>query len=99
MYEDMSAELDFVENAILSQTKRYPFIFIYGIGNALLLKRLCKTHYQHIFVLEGNLELLILALSKVDLSEELNLGGIHVLDSEDPLRNLNFLFILITPSF
>ncbi|EAH8338061.1 DUF115 domain-containing protein, partial [Campylobacter upsaliensis] len=39
MYEDMGAELDFVENAILSQTKRYPFIFIYGIGNALLLKR------------------------------------------------------------
>ncbi|EAH9987692.1 DUF115 domain-containing protein, partial [Campylobacter upsaliensis] len=28
MYEDMGAELDFVENAILSQTKRYPFIFI-----------------------------------------------------------------------
>ncbi|EHE0559544.1 motility associated factor glycosyltransferase family protein [Campylobacter upsaliensis] len=97
MYEDMSAELDFVENAILSQTKRYPFIFIYGIGNALLLKRLCKTHYQHIFVLEGNLELLILALSKVDLSEELKLGGIHVLDSEDPFAEFELSFYFNNP--
>ena len=97
MYEDMSAELDFVENAILSQTKRYPFIFIYGIGNALLLKRLCKAHYQHIFVLEGNLELLILALSKVDLSEELNLGGIHVLDSEDPFAEFELSFYFNNP--
>ncbi len=97
MYEDMSAELDFVENAILSQTKRYPFIFIYGIGNALLLKRLCKAHYQHIFVLEGNLELLILALSKVDLSEELKLGGIHVLDSEDPFAEFELSFYFNNP--
>ena len=97
MYEDMSAELDFVENAILSQTKRYPFIFIYGIGNALLLKRLCKAHYQHIFVLEGNLELLILALSKVDLSEELNLGGIHLLDSEDPFAEFELSFYFNNP--
>ncbi|MCR2101196.1 motility associated factor glycosyltransferase family protein [Campylobacter upsaliensis] len=97
MYEDMSAELDFVENAILSQTKRYPFIFIYGIGNALLLKRLCKTHYQHIFVLEGNLELLILALSKVDLGEELKLGGIHLLDSEDPFAEFELSFYFNNP--
>lgn len=91
MYEDMGAELDFVENAILSQTKRYPFIFIYGIGNALLLKRLCKAHYQHIFVLEGNLELLILALSKVDL------GGIHLLDSEDPFAEFELSFYFNNP--
>ena len=97
MYEDMSAELDFVENAILSQTKRYPFIFIYGIGNALLLKRLCKAHYQHIFVLEGNLELLILALSKIDLGGELNLGGIHLLDSEDPFAEFELSFYFNNP--
>ncbi|HEC1546375.1 TPA: motility associated factor glycosyltransferase family protein [Campylobacter upsaliensis] len=97
MYEDMGAELDFVENAILSQTKRYPFIFIYGIGNALLLKRLCKAHYQHIFVLEGNLELLILALSKVDLGGELNLGGIHLLDSEDPFAEFELSFYFNNP--
>ncbi|EFV4184519.1 motility associated factor glycosyltransferase family protein [Campylobacter upsaliensis] len=97
MYEDMDAELIYVENAILSQTKRYPFIFIYGIGNALLLKRLCKAHYQHIFVLEGNLELLILALSKVDLSGELNLGGIHLLDSEDPFAEFELSFYFNNP--
>ncbi|EJP6546059.1 motility associated factor glycosyltransferase family protein [Campylobacter upsaliensis] len=91
MYEDMDAELIYVENAILSQTKRYPFIFIYGIGNALLLKRLCKAHYQHIFVLEGNLELLILALSKVDL------GGIHLLDSEDPFAEFELSFYFNNP--
>lgn len=97
MYEDMGAELDFVENAILSQTKRYPFIFIYGIGNALLLKRLCKAHYQHIFVLEGNLELLILALSKVDLGGELDLGGIHLLDSEDEFGEFELSFYFNNP--
>lgn len=91
MYEDMDAELIYVENAILSQTKRYPFIFIYGIGNALLLKRLCKAHYRHIFVLEGNLELLILALSKVDL------GGIHLLDSEDPFAEFELSFYFNNP--
>ncbi|EPB1161480.1 motility associated factor glycosyltransferase family protein [Campylobacter upsaliensis] len=91
MYEDMDAELIYVENAILSQTKRYPFIFIYGIGNALLLKRLCKAHYQHIFVLEGNLELLILALSRV------NLGGIHLLDSEDPFAEFELSFYFNNP--
>ncbi|EPZ8608721.1 motility associated factor glycosyltransferase family protein [Campylobacter upsaliensis] len=97
MYEDMDAELIYVENAILSQTKRYPFIFIYGIGNALLLKRLCKAHYRHIFVLEGNLELLILALSKVDLGGELNLGGIHLLDSEDPFAEFELSFYFNNP--
>lgn len=97
MYEDMDAELIYVENAILSQTKRYPFIFIYGIGNALLLKRLCKAHYQHIFVLEGNLELLILVLSKVDLGGELNLGGIHLLDSEDPFAEFELSFYFNNP--
>ncbi|EAL3991095.1 DUF115 domain-containing protein [Campylobacter upsaliensis] len=97
MYEDMDAELIYVENTILSQTKRYPFIFIYGIGNALLLKRLCKAHYQHIFVLEGNLELLILALSKVDLGGELNLGGIHLLDSEDPFAEFELSFYFNNP--
>lgn len=97
MYEDMNAELDFVENAILQQTRRYPFIFIYGIGNALLLKRLCKAHYQHIFVLEGNLELLILALSRVDLGGELDLGGIHLLDSEDPFAEFELSFYFNNP--
>ncbi|EOD4946134.1 motility associated factor glycosyltransferase family protein [Campylobacter upsaliensis] len=96
MYEDMDAELIYVENAILSQTKRYPFIFIYGIGNALLLKRLCKAHYQHIFVLEGNLELLILALSKVDLGG-IHLGGIHLLDSEDPFAEFELSFYFNNP--
>lgn len=97
MYEDMEAELTYAENAILVQTRRYPFIFIYGIGNALLLKRLSKAHYQHIFVLEGNLELLILALSKVDLGGELNLGGIHLLDSEDPFAEFELSFYFNNP--
>ncbi|WP_252207039.1 motility associated factor glycosyltransferase family protein [Campylobacter vulpis] len=97
MYENMDEEIAYVENAILSQTRRYPFIFIYGIGNALLLKKLCGVHYQHIFVLEGNSELLILALSKVDLSEELKLGGIHVLDSEDPFAEFELSFYFNNP--
>ncbi|EOH4747684.1 motility associated factor glycosyltransferase family protein, partial [Campylobacter jejuni] len=55
---------------ILEKTLRYPFICIYGIGNALLIKNLAK-HYKHLFIFENEIELFILALSAVDLSDEL----------------------------
>ncbi|EOI5271993.1 DUF115 domain-containing protein, partial [Campylobacter coli] len=70
MYENIEEEINYFYQNILEKTLRYPFICIYGIGNALLIKNLAK-HYEHLFVFEGEIELFILALSVVDLSEEL----------------------------
>ncbi|EAI4316893.1 motility associated factor glycosyltransferase family protein [Campylobacter coli] len=70
MYENIEEELNYFYQSILEKTLRYPFICIYGIGNALLIKNLAK-HYKHLFVFESEIELFILALSVVDLSEEL----------------------------
>ncbi|EKL5412020.1 motility associated factor glycosyltransferase family protein, partial [Campylobacter coli] len=65
--------------SILEKTPRYPFVCIYGIGNALLIKNLAK-HYKHLFVFESEIELFILALSTIDLSEELKVYKVVLFD-------------------
>ncbi|ENI5428784.1 motility associated factor glycosyltransferase family protein, partial [Campylobacter jejuni] len=79
MYENLEEELNFFYQSILEKTLRYPFICIYGIGNALLIKNLAK-HYKHLFVFESEIELFILALSVIDLSEELKICKIVLFD-------------------
>ncbi|ECY9759386.1 motility associated factor glycosyltransferase family protein, partial [Campylobacter coli] len=79
MYENLEEELNFFYQGILEKTLRYPFICIYGIGNALLIKNLAK-HYKHLFVFESEIELFILALSTIDLSEELKVYKIVLFD-------------------
>ncbi|SUW97461.1 motility accessory factor [Campylobacter jejuni subsp. doylei] len=78
MYENLE-EINFFYQSILEKTLRYPFICIYGIGNALLIKNLAK-HYKHLFVFESEIELFILALSTLDLSEELKFYKIVLFD-------------------
>ncbi|HEC1896212.1 TPA: motility associated factor glycosyltransferase family protein [Campylobacter jejuni] len=82
MYENLEQEINFFYQSILKKTPRYPFICIYGIGNALLIKNLVK-HYKHLFVFESEIELFILALSTLDLSEELCSGKIYLVDIEE----------------
>ncbi|EAK3022089.1 motility associated factor glycosyltransferase family protein, partial [Campylobacter coli] len=72
-------EINFFYQSILEKTPRYPFVCIYGIGNALLIKNLAK-HYKHLFVFESEIELFILALSTIDLSEELKVYKIVLFD-------------------
>ncbi|ELV6414232.1 motility associated factor glycosyltransferase family protein [Campylobacter jejuni] len=79
MYENLEEEINFFYQSILEKTPRYPFICIYGIGNALLIKNLAK-HYKHLFVFENEIELFILALSTIDLSEELKVYKIVLFD-------------------
>ncbi|EIT5422257.1 motility associated factor glycosyltransferase family protein, partial [Campylobacter coli] len=79
MYENLEEELNFFYQSILEKTHRYPFICIYGIGNALLIKNLAK-HYKHLFVFESEIELFILALSVLDLSEELKVYKVVLFD-------------------
>ncbi|EAK2896945.1 motility associated factor glycosyltransferase family protein, partial [Campylobacter coli] len=71
---------NFFYQSILEKTPRYPFICIYGIGNALLIKNLAK-HYKHLFVFESEIELFILALSTIDLSEELKTYQVILFDA------------------
>ncbi|ELV1728379.1 motility associated factor glycosyltransferase family protein, partial [Campylobacter coli] len=71
---------NFFYQSILEKTPRYPFICIYGIGNALLIKNLSK-HYKHLFVFESEIELFILALSTLDLSEELKTYQVILFDA------------------
>lgn len=87
MYENLEEELNFFYQSILEKTPRYPFICIYGIGNALLIKNLVK-HYKHLFVFESEIELFILALSTLDLSEELCSGKIYLVDVKEEKINL-----------
>ncbi|QYH11183.1 motility associated factor glycosyltransferase family protein [Campylobacter jejuni] len=87
MYENLEEELNFFYQSILEKTLRYPFICIYGIGNALLIKNLAK-HYKHLFVFESEIELFILALSTLDLSEELCSGKIYLVDVKEEKVNI-----------
>ncbi|MFH5247751.1 motility associated factor glycosyltransferase family protein [Campylobacter jejuni] len=79
MYENLEEEINFFYQSILEKTPRYPFVCIYGIGNALLIKNLAK-HYKHLFVFESEIELFILALSVIDLSEELKVYKVVLFD-------------------
>ncbi|EHC1464127.1 motility associated factor glycosyltransferase family protein [Campylobacter coli] len=113
MYENLEEELNFFYQSILEKTPRYPFICIYGIGNALLIKNLSK-HYKHLFVFESEIELFILALSTIDLSEELKVYKVvlfdcvakdleiqiaMIFDQQSILEHLSLYEILINASY
>ncbi len=92
MYENLEEEINFFYQSILEKTPRYPFICIYGIGNALLIKNLSK-HYKHLFIFESEIELFILALSTIDLSEELCSGKIYLVDIEEERVDIQLLIL------
>ncbi|EFN2765493.1 motility associated factor glycosyltransferase family protein [Campylobacter coli] len=113
MYENLEEELNFFYQSILEKTPRYPFVCIYGIGNALLIKNLAK-HYKHLFVFESEIELFILALSTIDLSEELKVYKVvlfdcvakdleiqiaMIFDQQSILEHLSLYEILINASY
>ncbi|EKD4910568.1 motility associated factor glycosyltransferase family protein [Campylobacter coli] len=92
MYENLEEEINFFYQSILEKTPRYPFVCIYGIGNALLIKNLAK-HYKHLFVFESEIELFILALSTIDLSKELCSGKIYLVDIEEERVDIQLLIL------
>ncbi|ENT7348615.1 6-hydroxymethylpterin diphosphokinase MptE-like protein [Campylobacter coli] len=92
MYENLEEEINFFYQSILEKTPRYPFACIYGIGNALLIKNLSK-HYKHLFIFESEIELFILALSTIDLSEELCSGKIYLVDIEEERVDIQLLIL------
>ncbi|EAL3057476.1 DUF115 domain-containing protein, partial [Campylobacter coli] len=92
MYENLEEEINFFYQSILEKTPRYPFACIYGIGNALLIKNLAK-YYKHLFVFESEIELFILALSTIDLSEELCSGKIYLVDIKEERVDIQLLIL------
>ncbi|EPJ0614876.1 6-hydroxymethylpterin diphosphokinase MptE-like protein, partial [Campylobacter jejuni] len=92
MYENLEEEINFFYQSILEKTHRYPFVCIYGIGNALLIKNLSKR-YKHLFIFESEIELFILALSTIDLSEELCSGKIYLVDIEEERVDIQLLIL------
>ncbi|ENV8236049.1 motility associated factor glycosyltransferase family protein [Campylobacter jejuni] len=92
MYENLDEEINFFYQSILEKTPRYPFICIYGISNALLIKNLAK-HYKHLLVFESEIELFILALSVIDLSEELCSGKIYLVDIKEERVDIQLLIL------
>ncbi|ECC1280119.1 motility associated factor glycosyltransferase family protein, partial [Campylobacter coli] len=91
-YENLEEEINFFYQSILEKTHRYPFACIYGIGNALLIKNLSK-HYKHLFIFESEIELFILALSVIDLSEELCSGKIYLIDIKEERVDIQLLIL------
>ncbi|EKL5194435.1 motility associated factor glycosyltransferase family protein, partial [Campylobacter jejuni] len=57
-----------------------------------LIKNLAK-HYKHLFVFESEIELFILALSTLDLSEELCSGKIYLVDIEEERVDIQLLIL------
>ncbi|QWU80351.1 DUF115 domain-containing protein [Campylobacter novaezeelandiae] len=78
LYENKE-QINQFASSILDGSKNYPFIFIYGIANGELVKNL-SFKFKHIFVFESEIELLILALNIIDISEELKNYKIILLD-------------------
>lgn len=96
MYESLEKELEYFYQHILASSPNYPFICLYGIANALLLKKMANEgggHLRHIFVFESELELFVLALSSVDLSQELLQGKIYLIDTLEQKRSTQLLIL------
>lgn len=84
-------------NPIREQSFRYPFIMLYGAGDAGLLKNLA-SHYRHIFVFESALQFLIKSLESEDFSAEICEGRIYFFDLFEKGLELNLSFLLDQPS-
>ncbi|EAJ6783287.1 motility associated factor glycosyltransferase family protein [Campylobacter jejuni] len=82
MYENPKEEINYFQQTILQQSLRYPFVCIYGVGNGFLIQNLSKN-YGHIFVFENEIELFILALNTIDLSQELKSGKVYLIDTTE----------------
>ncbi|EDO7822172.1 DUF115 domain-containing protein, partial [Campylobacter coli] len=72
IYENPNQEL--LDQLVYFQThyKKYPVLFFYGFGNGMLYKTLCENkNHKHIIVFENTLELIALAFSLFDFSQEI----------------------------
>ncbi len=83
MYENLEEELNFFYQSILEKTHRYPFICIYGIGNALrtidLSEELCSGKIYLVDIEEERVDIQLLILFDMkDMFEYLSLYEMFV---------------------
>ncbi len=63
---------------------KYPYLYMYGIGNGVLLKELLSNEkHQRILVIEPEIELLYVVLHMLDFSKEIDSGRLVLLGYED----------------
>ncbi|MBE2984072.1 motility associated factor glycosyltransferase family protein [Campylobacter sp. RM9344] len=72
IYEKPARDTEQLLSTIGNESKRYPVMFFYGLGNGVFYKAMLhnQTH-KHIIVIEPELEILYITLNLIDLSEEL----------------------------
>ncbi|MBN2782105.1 MAG: motility associated factor glycosyltransferase family protein [Campylobacterales bacterium] len=66
---------DVSEKLNLFNTKypRYPVLFLYGVGNGILVKALLNNNaIKHLIIIEPSLELLYVALNLVDIADDIS---------------------------
>ena len=69
------------KNADLVSYSYYPFLYIYGLGNGVLLKLLFNEQRQRIVVFEPELEIIFIVLNLLDFSSELQSQRLVIIHS------------------
>ena len=69
-------------NEIMDIKSRYPFLVFYGISNGLLIKMFTNID-KFVLVIEPNLELIYIALSLFDFSQEIKKKKLSIILEED----------------
>jgi len=73
MYKSLPSQALYEKLVFLEGNCQYPYFYFFGMGNGLLYKVMCSEFKQlkKIFVFEPSLEILLVALTLVDFSEEI----------------------------
>ncbi|MBS4268496.1 motility associated factor glycosyltransferase family protein [Campylobacter vulpis] len=95
-YEEGEKEQLFSE--IKTQSLRYPFICLFGIGDGELIKRLIPS-YSLIIVLEENLDFFISAFSRFDFSEDFKQGRVIFVDTNSEKLELYLTMLFSTKPY
>jgi hypothetical protein len=96
LYENTPAQsiIDAAEH--FKMFEQYPYLYMYGLGNGILLKHLLENkNLKRIVVVEPELELAYVVLHMVDFSQEIESGRL-VLFSKDEANFPNILALFTT---
>jgi len=80
LYKDIPVkEIEYSYDSYVKKYIRYPVIFIYGIGNGILLKMLLETKsIVKCYLFEPNIELLYIAFNLVDFSKDIDSKRLNI---------------------
>lgn len=84
LYKEPLEELETSLNPYKNEFKRYPSLFIYGLGNGFLYKALLQNaEHKRIIVYESQIELIFMVLNLIDFSAELSSGRFIIIYAPD----------------